>query len=232
MTSTTVHNAPTRTRHSWTPFELLLLAPFGLLLWYVETQPLVLPKAMPAPEPVAAAPAAEQDPDAPAFVVGGESTVDRRIAPVARVVLEGTDAPPSVEPAPATPPVAEAAQPAAAAPAASAAPVAPAASRARIEITDGTGVDGLAQDVAAALEQAGIAVAKTANMPSGSQRRTVIFYRNGFEGEARRLSLVFAQPPALVNNTRPHNGMDDYDVRLVLGSAAARDKALLARKGG
>ncbi|OWW21248.1 LytR C-terminal domain-containing protein [Noviherbaspirillum denitrificans] len=247
MTSTTAHITSTPAKQSWTPFELLMLAPLGALVWYVATQPLVLHTEPSTAAPVAEAPAAPAttlDPDAPVFVVGAQSTLEQRIAPVARVMIEGVEPPAAAqaaEPAVATPPVAatspvaeavpQVAAVAQPAPAVPAAPAQQVASSARIAIADGTGVDGLAKDIAVAMEQAGMAVAKTASLSAGSQRRTVIFYRDGFEEEARRLSRVFAQPPALVANTHPGGSADDYDVRLVLGSAAARDKGLLARKG-
>lgn len=238
MKSTT---ATASAKQNWTPFELLMLAPFGLLLWYVGTQPLVLPAAPPAnalvPVAAAAIPAEQAatapvasvaDPDAPVFVTTG-STVLQRIAPVARLTLEVLDAAAAPQDAA---PVQVSEAPPAAAPAAAPveqAPVAPqAAATMRIEITDGTGVEGFVKDVTSQLEKSGVTVSRTTNMTPGAQRRTVILYRDGFEQDAERLSKLFTHPPALVNNTRSRNASDASDVRLVLGSAAVREKGLQA----
>ncbi|WP_420475352.1 LytR C-terminal domain-containing protein [Noviherbaspirillum sp. ST9] len=221
MKSTT---APARAKQNWTAFELLMLAPFGFLLWYVGTQPLVLPAPAVNPfvanEQVVAAPIAQADPDTPRFVTTG-STVLERIAPVARLTLEGQEAiAVSTEPAQVQvqdgPVVVEAA------------PIAPQDSASiRIEIADGTGVEGFAGELTSQLEKLGVTVSKTASMPAGAQRRTVILYRDGAEEVAQRLGKLFARPPALVNKPGSDNAAE---VRLVLGSAAAHDKALLASK--
>lgn len=238
MKSTT---ASASAKQNWTAFELLMLAPFGLLLWYVATQPLVLPAAPPAnaveavaeasgqAEQALAAPVtAADDPDAPVFVTTG-TTILQRIAPVARLALE-------VQEAVATPldavqtHVAEAPQ-VAVSPATRVeqAPVEPqVAASMRIEITDGTGAEGFVKDLTSQLEKSGVTVSRTTNMTPGAQRRTVILYRDGFEQDAERLSKLFVHPPALVNNTRSRKASEGSDVRLVLGSAAVREKGLQA----
>lgn len=194
-----------------------------------------------AVEQKAAAPAAS-DVIKPVFVVTPNSTILERIAPVATVTVEDLAAPAmtaeAAVPAPAAPaPVApQAAAPVEAAPAPSpavlqAAPVAEAPKQAvalRFEISDATGVDGFAKNLAQALEQSGIAIANVASVPAGKQRRTVILFRDGFEEEAKRLAKLFVTAPALVNNTASRNGADSADVKLVLGTAAAREKNLLA----
>lgn len=173
----------------------------------------------------------------PSVVTAG-TTVLQRIAPVASVTLE---APTEVAVAPATevPVSVETAKPESAAvpppEVAQAAPVAaptpPQAAALRLEISDGTGVDLFAKNVAQTLEQSGFALAAVSTMPSRTQRRTVILYRDGFEQEAHRLSKLFSTAPALVNNTRSRNASDTSDVRLVLGSMAAKEKALFASAG-
>ncbi|HYC42940.1 MAG TPA: LytR C-terminal domain-containing protein, partial [Noviherbaspirillum sp.] len=239
MKSTT---ATASTKQNWTAFELLMLAPFGLLLWYVATQPLVLPAAPPvnAIVPIAAAAVpAEQvlaapvtraaDPDAPVFVTAG-TTVLQRIAPVARVTLEAQEAaaaPQDTAQAPASDGPAVAVPVTASEPAAAEPQV---AASMRIEITDGTGVDGFVKDITSQLEKSGVTVTRTTNMTPGAQNRTVILYRDGFEQDAERLSKLFARPPALVNNTRSRKASDASDVRLVLGSAAVREKGLQATR--
>lgn len=233
MNSTTAPGATSIEKRGWTPFELFMLAPFGILLWYVATEPLVLPvapvhAAAPVQADVAAVAVPVVDPDAPVFVTAG-TTVLQRIAPVARVTLEAQEAAPVPQESaqaqvPAAPAVAVAQPPAPAVEA----PVQQAAATARIEIIDGTGVDGLASGLAAQLEKAGVKVSGTGTMVAGSQRRTVILYRDGFEDEAVRLSKLFVRPPALVNNTRSRNAADTSEIRLVLGSAASREKNLLA----
>ena len=236
----TLATAPASAKHNWTAFELLMLAPFGLLLWYVGTQPLVLPAAPPmhaitpvaaatAPVEQAASTAPAADPDAPVFVTAG-TTVLQRIAPVARLTLEAQEAVAAPqESAQASDAPAIVAQPTAAVEQVAVEPQAVASIR--IEITDGTGVEGFAKDIASQLEKSGVTVSKTASMAAGAQRRTVILYRDGFEADAQRLGKLFAHQPALVNNTRSRNASDASDVRLVLGSAAAREKQLLASRG-
>lgn len=219
---------PASAKQNWTAFELLMLAPFGLLLWYIGAQPLVLPAAPPvtaivADEQAVAASVAPTDPDAPVLVTVGTS-VDQRIAPVARLALEAQDA----VTAPQEPAQVQVSETSAVAVQAAVEPQE--AASIRIEITDGTGIDGFAGELASQLEKVGVTVSKTANMAAGAQRRTVILYRDGSEEVAQRLSKLFTHSPALVNNTRSRNLSDTSDVRLVLGSAAARDKALLASK--
>lgn len=223
---------------NWTAFELLILAPFGLLLWYVGTQPLVLPAApsvnvivpvattaVPA-EQVFVAPAGY--PDSPVFITAG-STVLQRIAPVARLVLEVQEVVAATQnaitvldaDAPTTSALATGAVEQGGVESVVATPM-------RMEISDGTGIDGFANEIILQLEKSGVTVSKTANMVVGTQRRTVILYRDGFEEEAQRLSKLFARPPAMVNNTRSRSASDASDVRLILGSAAVREKGLQA----
>lgn len=222
MKSTT---APARAKQNWTAFELLMLAPFGLLLWYVVSHPLVL-TAAPAVNAISAqeqavASVTPADPDAPRFVTTGTDVL-QRIAPVARLTMEGQEVVAvGQEPTQAQVQAAAAAEPVAAA---------EETASIRIEIADGTGVDGLADELTSQLEKQGVKVSKTAQMPAGAQRRTVIVYRDGSEEAAQRLGKLFARPPALVSNAGARNAPDAADVRLVLGSAAARDKSLLAPK--
>lgn len=236
-------NATASAKQNWTAFELLMLAPFGLLLWYVGTQPLVLPAAplanafvpvaaaaVPAEQATATHIATADDPDAPVFVTTG-TTVLQRIAPVARLTLEVQE--PAAVPqdtaqvqVPESPPVAV--PPAAAVEQAAVEPQSTVSMR--IEITDGTGVEGFAKDITSQLEKSGVTVSRTTHMAAGAQRRTVILYRDGFEQDAERLSKLFPRPPALVNNTRSRNATDASDVRLVLGSAAVREKGSQAQR--
>ena len=267
MILTKVHDERKKSKRSWTFIELLLLAPFGLLLWYVATQPLVLPEgSAPHVKPAAAAPveppvpaqevttapapapdaqntqsasAAPSDTVKPVFVTTGMTTVLERIAPVASVTIEVPEAVAAAEPAPVADTPAQAVTPTAAPveTVASTPPAAPpaeqkAAAGLRLEITDGTGAEGFARNVAQVLEQSGVTIAKTSSMPAGAQRRTVILFRDGFEEDARRLSKLFSRPPALVNNTQSRSRSDTSDVRLILGRAAVREKDLLAAKGG
>ena len=226
MTSTKEHNGAAVANRGWTAFELLLLAPFALLLWYIATEPLVVPlKKEASPPPAVAAASAIEPSGEPArvvFVTTGNTTVLQRIAPVASVNLE--EAVPAMatvsEPAPAPTVPVEAA----------AAPVTAAAPALRIEISDGTGIEGFAKGVVQQLEQAGMTVSATAAM-AGMQKRNVIFFRDGFEEDALRLSKLFIRPPVLVNNTNTRKPSETADVRLVLGSAAAREKVLFVSKG-
>lgn len=255
MTSIHMQYGTAAGKRSWTFFELFLLAPFGLLLWYIATEPLVVPeKKMPSPMLATAGAATPAYEHAPVnaikeqadvmqttshasvdelrvvFVTTENTSVLQRIAPVASVNLEVAEplvavvadqAPVAVEPSPAQAPQS---------PATTVPPVT-SASRSRIEISDGTGVEGLAKGVAQQLEQAGMSISAFSAL-TGAQKRTVILYRDGFEDEADRLSKLFARPPVLVNYTKTRKPSDTADVRLVLGSAAAREKALFVQKGG
>lgn len=225
MISTKEYNGAAVAKRGWTTFEFLLLAPFALLLWYIATEPLVVPvKKEASPPPAAAAVSAAEPSAEPArvvFVTTGNTTVFQRIAPVASVNLEEVEqvAAAVSEPAPVTPAPVEAAP----------APVPATAAALRIVISDGTGVEGFAKGVAQQLEQAGMTVSATAAI-AGMQKRNVIFFRDGFEEDAARLSKLFVQPPVLINNTNTRKSSDAADVRLVLGSAAAREKTLLVSK--
>lgn len=179
----------------------------------------------------------------PVFVVTANSTVLERIAPIAMVTIEEI-APPAATAEAAAVPAAPAPQetakvdvdtapaPAAAQPAPVVAEAPKQAAALRFEVSDATGVDGFATNVAQTLEQSGIAIAKVSSVPAGKQRRTVILFRDGFEEEAKRLSKLFVTAPALVNSAASKDSADAPDVKLVLGSAAAREKALLASDAG
>lgn len=178
----------------------------------------------------------------PIFVVTANSTVLERIAPIATVTIEEVAAPAATADAAAVPVAApqETAQldvapvpaPAAPQPAPVVAEAPKQAAALRLEVSDATGVDGFAKRVAQALEQSGIAIAKVSSVPAGKQRRNVILFRDGFEEEAKRLSKLFVTAPALVNNAASKASADVADVKLVLGSAAAREKNLLASDDG
>lgn len=198
--------------------------------------------AQPAAAQQTATPAAA-DAIKPVFVVTPNSTVLERIAPLATVTIENLVAPAvttdTVDAAAAPTPVAAVPQeiaaietaPAAAAPAPAIAEAPKPAGALRFEISDATGVDGVAKNLAQSLEQSGVSIAKLVSVPAGKQRRTVILYRDGFEEEAKRLSTLFVVAPALVNNTATRDNADTADVKLVLGTAAAREKNLLASDG-
>lgn len=179
----------------------------------------------------------------PVFIVTANSTVLERIAPIATVTIEEVASPAATAEAAAVPvapapqetaqvDVAPAPAPAAPQPAPVVAEAPKQAAALRFEVSDATGVDGFAKGVAQALEQSGIAIAKVSSVPAGKQRRTVILFREGFEEEAKRLSKLFVTAPALVNNTASKDNADVADVKLVLGSAAAREKNLLASDSG
>lgn len=171
----------------------------------------------------------------PIFVVTANSTVLERIAPIATVTIEEVAAPAATADAAAVPVAApqETAQlDVASVPAPVVAEAPKQAAALRLEVSDATGVDGFAKRVAQALEQSGIAIAKVSSVPAGKQRRNVILFRDGFEEEAKRLSKLFVTAPALVNNAASKDSADVADVKLVLGSAAAREKNLLASDDG
>jgi Tfp pilus assembly protein PilF len=98
----------------------------------------------------------------------------------------------------------------------------------RLEIADATKVAGLADNVARILARIGLPATRVVTLQPQLQRRTVILYRDGFHGDAVRLSRSFAQPPALVNNTRMRDPADGSDIRLLLGSKTAQQASQLA----
>jgi tetratricopeptide (TPR) repeat protein len=89
-----------------------------------------------------------------------------------------------------------------------------------IEITNGTRDAKLGEYLANALRQEGATVTRVAGLKPYTQRRNVIFYRDGFYKQALAVSRTFATPPALINNTHNRASSDQSGVRLVLGSAA------------
>lgn len=96
----------------------------------------------------------------------------------------------------------------------------PAAAGVTIEIANGTPDPRLAEYLAEALRRDGVAVSRVTELKPHTQRRTVIFYRDGFRDHALALSRAFALPTTVENNTRTRSPSDSSDVRLVLGRSA------------
>lgn len=212
------------------------------------------PAQVAVPAEMATQPVADQkiavsavaDTKKPAFVVTPDSTILDRIAPVATVIIEAPAMPATTAEALAAPasvaPVAAvdtAKAEVAPTPVAIAVPATPVVAETskqtggtRFEISDATGVDGFGKNLAQSLEESGIVVAKVASVAAGKQRRTVIVYRDGFEDAARRLGKMFTAAPALVKNASPRDSAEAADVKLILGTVAAREKSLLASNAG
>jgi len=111
-----------------------------------------------------------------------------------------------------------AAQPSAVAPTPNAA--APALAGIVIEIANGTRDTGLGEYVAKGLRLDGATVVRVTGLKPYTQRRNVIFYREGFHEQALAVSRRFANPPAVVAGERGHAGSDQPQMRLVLGKSA------------
>lgn len=162
----------------------------------VEESPLPSTAAAPAARPASvnaaaiAAPAAAAAPE-PAFV---------QTAAVASSPIETRPAPQAV------PAVLDAAQPSRHDPALT--------RPARLEISNGNGVNGLAKRTSTLLAREGVATARLTNQKPFHQLETVIQYREGYREQAASLSQRFVNPPGLaVSKTLRGN----TDVRLVLG---------------
>lgn len=101
---------------------------------------------------------------------------------------------------------------------------------ARIEVSNGNGVRGMAALVASQLAARDFRVARITNAGHFGHPETKIYFRDGYLQEALRLSRTLAAHPALLlNNSLPSRS----DVRVVIGrDLAARPGAVVADAAG
>ena len=93
----------------------------------------------------------------------------------------------------------------------------------RLEVANGNGVEGMARRVRAAFVAAGHARVRVTNLPAYTQVSTVLEYRAGFAGEARRLGAQLSPLTPLVLYEARLDAR--ADLRLVLGRDLPRDYA-------
>lgn len=96
--------------------------------------------------------------------------------------------------------------------------------RARLEISNGNGLNGFARRVSAALSRLGWAGGRLTNQLPFRQAATEIHYREGYAAEASRLAATL-KPGVLV--IRDDTLAAQVDMRLVLGRDAWSERALL-----
>lgn len=97
---------------------------------------------------------------------------------------------------------------------------------ARLEVSNGNGVTGMARRVALYLREFGVPGARLTNQAGFDQRHTVIQYRTGFEAQAGNLKEALGRDVALVPTKRLRS---DVDVRLVLGRDLEMERATFSR---
>lgn len=89
-----------------------------------------------------------------------------------------------------------------------------AAPKARIEVSNGNGINGFARRIRGQLEGDGVKVVRMTNYSSFAVRQTVIEYRQGFAAAAQALQAQLGKPAALAEARSDRPGTD---VRLILG---------------
>lgn len=122
------------------------------------------------------------------------------------------------------PAAAPAVLPMAAAPAAPGPALPPAAARARLEVVNGNGQQGLARRYRLVLGRAGIEVDRIANQRPFRQQSTIIQYRPGAEAQAIRVQQALPEPATL----QPSARLAGTELRLVLGKDAGASQGRLA----
>ena len=100
--------------------------------------------------------------------------------------------------------------------------------RARLEISNGNGVGGMARSTSRQLQSEGYARPRLTNAPNFRLRTTEIQYRPGFEPQARALQGLLRQGVPIAESSRLRH---DVQVRLTLGKDATSTAALVAQGG-
>lgn len=98
---------------------------------------------------------------------------------------------------------------------------------ARIEVSNGNGVTGMARAMGTELRQDGLKVTRITNARPFDKVHTVIVFSRQFEGQAMALARALPTAPTLVAGDVGHRGVD---LRVVLGADAAL--ALRSPEGG
>jgi len=91
--------------------------------------------------------------------------------------------------------------------------------RLRLEVTNGSGVTGLAKRTSSSLQKKGYAIARLTNQVPYTQKVTEIQYRSGEQEQANRLNALLSQRVKLVES---HQLSPAIGIRLVLGHDAAK----------
>ena len=86
--------------------------------------------------------------------------------------------------------------------------------RARVEVSNGNGVSGMAKRVGSYLKESGFAATRLTNHPGFDMTATRVEYRSGHEAEARQVAAVMPHRIEVVLST---NLRRDIGMRLVLG---------------
>lgn len=95
--------------------------------------------------------------------------------------------------------------------------------RAKLEVSNGNGVLGMAKKVARYLGGNGVIASRITNQKPFIQMATQIEYREGYELHAKSLNSKLPKPASLVEGEKLREGVD---LRLVLGKDISRDVAL------
>lgn len=90
----------------------------------------------------------------------------------------------------------------------------PSAPRARVEVSNGNGVTGMAKRVGVYLKDGGIAATRLTNQRGFNVAATRVEYRKGYEAEARQVAAAMPRSVDIAPSTRLRR---DVGVRLVLG---------------
>lgn len=90
----------------------------------------------------------------------------------------------------------------------------PSARHARVEVSNGNGVNGMARRVGSYLKDSGFAATRLTNQQGFGVTVTRVEYRNGYESEARQIAAAM---PGSVTVASGANLRRDISVRLVLG---------------
>lgn len=99
---------------------------------------------------------------------------------------------------------------------------------ARIEISNGNGVSGMARQVSGFLQQGGFAKARLTNQQPFQQKQTEIHYRSGNDVLAGQISRLMPKQAIMVENSSLRQGIQ---VRVLLGKDVAREVAYFNNRG-
>lgn len=105
----------------------------------------------------------------------------------------------------------------------------PSAPRARVEVSNGNGVTGMARRVGSYLKDSGFAAARLTNQHGFGVAATRVEYRDGYEAEARQVAAAMPRSVDIAPSTTLRR---DIGVRLVLGKDMAGSLAAFEQKTG
>lgn len=105
----------------------------------------------------------------------------------------------------------------------------PSAPRARVEVSNGNGVTGMARRVGTYLKDSGFAAARLTNQHGFGVAATRVEYRDGYEAEARKLAAAMPRSVDIAPSTTLRR---DIGVRLVLGKDMTGSLGAFEQKTG